>query len=217
MKPGERIKQFRESKGLKQGEFAESLGYSQGFVSEIECGKAKLSRHFLEQLMQVYAISADYILSTQPEVENGSLPEQKEVTVSIRYYPDLDLLDKNLYPNFTKCPVILVPISARALKPRVGHSYIMVVAQHDGMNPVISPGDIIVVDLDDKEIREKRVYLIKYENEFLFRYVTRYRSKAMSGFFLNAQEPSVGTHFVEEGTGGDILFGRVVWVCKLLS
>ena len=62
MKPGERIKNFREKKELSQTKFAEALGYSQKFVSDIETGKAEPSREFLKKLNKIFGISSDYIL-----------------------------------------------------------------------------------------------------------------------------------------------------------
>jgi transcriptional regulator with XRE-family HTH domain len=62
MKPGERIKLFRNKKGLSQEKLAKALGYSQEFVSEIETGEADPPREFLKKLNKVFGISSDYIL-----------------------------------------------------------------------------------------------------------------------------------------------------------
>ena len=71
MKPGERIKEFRIGKGLKQIDLKNSLGYSQGFISEIERGVKEPSRDFLIKLSEKYGISSDYVLY-------GSEDEQKK-------------------------------------------------------------------------------------------------------------------------------------------
>jgi transcriptional regulator with XRE-family HTH domain len=62
MKPGERIREFRKKKGLTQEEFAQKLGYTQGFLAEIEKGKKDPSREFLKKLKEVFGVSSDYIL-----------------------------------------------------------------------------------------------------------------------------------------------------------
>lgn len=220
MDPGKKIKKFRESKGLRQDEFAVAIGYSQGFLSEIERGAKPVSRHFLEQIMQVYGISADYILSTDKDLERHKKPERKEIFVSIKFLPDLKLVDRN-WPDLKKCPTILVPMSATrasTIKGRIDHSYIMVIAGQDGMNPLISKGDLVVIDLDDKEVRERSVYLVKYKDRFLFRYVTLFSGQGVKGYFLNAQEAAMGTSFVPiSDKVRDIILGRVLWVCKPLG
>jgi transcriptional regulator with XRE-family HTH domain len=62
MHPGEGIKDFRKGKGLSQPVFARSIGYSNGYLAEIELGKKKPSRRFLEKLFEVYGLSTDYVL-----------------------------------------------------------------------------------------------------------------------------------------------------------
>jgi transcriptional regulator with XRE-family HTH domain len=62
MKPGKRIRELRKEKGFTQGEFGDSLGYSDGFISQIEAGLREPSRKFLKKLKEVYGVSSDYIL-----------------------------------------------------------------------------------------------------------------------------------------------------------
>lgn len=71
MKIGERIKDFRQKKGLNQRKFAERLGFSYGYIADLERGRQKPSREVLERLTEVYAISSDYVLY-------GSEEEQKK-------------------------------------------------------------------------------------------------------------------------------------------
>jgi transcriptional regulator with XRE-family HTH domain len=59
---GERIKDFRKRQGLNQREFAKKLEYSYGYVADLERGRQKPSREFLEKLRHMFGISSDYIL-----------------------------------------------------------------------------------------------------------------------------------------------------------
>jgi len=59
---GERIKDFRKRQGLNQREFAKELEYSYGYIADLERGRQKPSREFLEKLRHVFGISSDYIL-----------------------------------------------------------------------------------------------------------------------------------------------------------
>lgn len=62
MKPGERIKKFRDVKGLSQVEFSEALGISQSYLAQIELGVRQPSREFLKKLNKVFNVPSDYIL-----------------------------------------------------------------------------------------------------------------------------------------------------------
>lgn len=62
MQIGERIKDFRKRQGLNQREFAKKLGYSYGYIADLERGRQKPSREFLEKLRHMFGISGDYIL-----------------------------------------------------------------------------------------------------------------------------------------------------------
>jgi transcriptional regulator with XRE-family HTH domain len=62
MKPGERIKKFRDAKGLTQEEFSEALGISQSYLAQIETGIRQPSREFLKKLNKVFKVPSDYIL-----------------------------------------------------------------------------------------------------------------------------------------------------------
>ena len=62
MDVGERIKDFRKRQGLNQREFAKKLGYSYGYIADLERGRQKPSREFLEKLRHMFGISGDYIL-----------------------------------------------------------------------------------------------------------------------------------------------------------
>lgn len=71
MEPGERIREFREKKGIDQKDFAEMLGFSRGYISQIENGIRKPSREFLKKLNEVFGISSDYILYGNPPDQVG--------------------------------------------------------------------------------------------------------------------------------------------------
>jgi len=84
MQPGEKIKEFRLIKGLTQEEFAESLGYSQNFLSAIEVGKVEPSRDFLIKLNEVFGISSDYILYGSDDERKNLI---KEMNVKYEILP----------------------------------------------------------------------------------------------------------------------------------
>lgn len=81
MKSGERIKDFRETKGITQGDFAGALGISQGYLAQIEIGIREPSREFLKKIYRVYGLSADHVLhgkEVSPQPEKSGIPKEIE-------------------------------------------------------------------------------------------------------------------------------------------
>ena len=56
-----KIKQIRVNLNLSQDNFAKSLGFSKGYIADIESGRTKPSRNLLEAIFQRYGISIDWL------------------------------------------------------------------------------------------------------------------------------------------------------------
>ena len=56
------ITDFRKSENLTQEQLAERLGYTQGYIADLERGRQKPSQKFFEKLNQVFKGSGHYIL-----------------------------------------------------------------------------------------------------------------------------------------------------------
>ena len=59
----EKIISVRNSKKLSQNKFAISIGYSQSYLADIESGRTRPSRKFLEEVNRKYGISIDWLVS----------------------------------------------------------------------------------------------------------------------------------------------------------
>ena len=66
MEVGERIREFRKKKNLNQRDFAQKMGYSYGYIADLERGRQKPSREFLERIKEQFGTSSDYILYGDP-------------------------------------------------------------------------------------------------------------------------------------------------------
>lgn len=96
MKPGERIKYFRNNKCLSQKAFADALGVTQGFISDLERGRQEPSREFLRKLNDVYNISSDYILYSGTAAQWEKI-EEKLKTVGVQ-----EEIIRELHPDYIK-------------------------------------------------------------------------------------------------------------------
>lgn len=59
---GKKIVALRKSLGLTQQEFANRIGYSQTYLGDIEVGRAKASRRFLESINKNFGVSLDSLI-----------------------------------------------------------------------------------------------------------------------------------------------------------
>lgn len=77
----QKIKEIRKKQRLSQNNFAKSLGYSQGYIADVESGRAKPSRGILEAIQRVYGTSIDWLLSENQildlieENKNSEVPQ----------------------------------------------------------------------------------------------------------------------------------------------
>jgi transcriptional regulator with XRE-family HTH domain len=76
MNIGERFKHIRETVGINQGEFAQALEVSQGYVSNIESGKKSPSESLIKLVVLNYRVSKSWLADGTGEMfpPNGSSP-----------------------------------------------------------------------------------------------------------------------------------------------
>lgn len=58
----QRLKEFRKSENLTQGEFADKLGVSQSYIAGVERGIREINTQTLKALKDVFGISSDWLL-----------------------------------------------------------------------------------------------------------------------------------------------------------
>lgn len=66
-----RLKAARIEKGLKQAEVAEMLKVNRSTITGYETGRSEPDIETLGELITLYEVSADWLLSTQTKRKNG--------------------------------------------------------------------------------------------------------------------------------------------------
>ncbi|CAG1021897.1 hypothetical protein DOJK_01319 [Patescibacteria group bacterium] len=72
---GVRIRTYRKSTGMSQQKLATLLGFSQGYIGDIEAGRSEPSFNFLSILTEKTNVSSDWILTGK-----GEMYRQADVT-----------------------------------------------------------------------------------------------------------------------------------------
>lgn len=114
---GLRIKKVREYLGMKQKDFAESIGMASSSISEVECGKTSPGFEFFYKLSKKYKINPTYLLHGEgamflPEAEeadNKAGPGKKDYGDSNRKIHELlwymersDMLKYSILESFSR-------------------------------------------------------------------------------------------------------------------
>ncbi len=81
---GERMKELRREKGLKQKDVAEALGVSPKAFTHYETGRRKPNYELLAKVAGFYGVTADYLLGMS-NMKRGRLATEEEL---IRFLPE---------------------------------------------------------------------------------------------------------------------------------
>ena len=77
------LQHIRKSQGITQMQLAEMTGYPQGFISQIENGKAGAPEAFVQKLQEIFKMSEAEVYSSQPQGENEGAAEANATTAEL--------------------------------------------------------------------------------------------------------------------------------------
>ena len=96
IKFGNRVKEIRNLLGMKQGEFANGMGISNSFLSEVEKGSTKVGHQFFYNMIKVYRVNPEYLLFGTGAVFVEDREESKKGKDSSYIGPDSQLVNEML-------------------------------------------------------------------------------------------------------------------------
>lgn len=91
-----RIRKLRRHLHMSQKEFAESLGLSPSFISEVEAGKTKPGYEFFKNLHLLYAVNPDYLHKGEGDYFIEKEPEE-EPGPNLDFGDSTELIEKMLW------------------------------------------------------------------------------------------------------------------------
>ena len=173
---GERLKQAREHRGLTQQEVAESAGMSQPTYFKIESGKTKRTT-YLNDLARALAVSADWLATGQgsmsvtieqnltPVTEWDDSTPLDDDEVEIPFYKDIAFacghgaINGDAPLEGRKLRMGKRTLSSLGVMPINAYA---VTARDDSMTPHIQDGDTIYIDKGRKEVKDGRIFAIRF-------------------------------------------------------
>lgn len=236
--PGERLRLFRNRLRLTQKVFAEELGFSEPVVRYIETDRRKPSRQFLVKLAERYGVSSDWLLDGSGAMMRGVGPafvdvltssaDQSsvrggEVTIEGAEFALIRRFDlaaaagagSAATDEVEKEPLAFRRdwLARRGLSPK---TLVLIRAAGDSMLPVISDGDLVMIDRAVTEIpvapahgRPAEIMVVRQGGDLRIKRVAR----PAADLYLLLSDSA--THAPDAVQGEDLLhfqvIGRVVW------
>ncbi len=146
-----RIYEIRTAKGLTQQQLADMIGTTNQQVGYLENGRRRLSTPWIDKLCDALSVSA------------GELFEASELDV-----PHVSWVEAGRFAETTDpyVPQGTPRIAVSGLGPGV---HIALTVDGDSMNRIAPEGSIIVVNLDDQELRPGKDYVFRMNDQATFK------------------------------------------------
>lgn len=211
------IKQLREKKKITIKELSEILGMSYQNARDIDNNKVILSSKYFEKLCKLFDCSVGELFGENP-VPNINI-------IKLKFYDNHNLLldlDNN---NYT-----LLSITREMLKfYRISDTFgiIGIKAWEDNMKPIIFHDDFLLIDILNKEITHKSIYVLKEKIFNGEKFEEKIRIKKI--LFENPFNPTVVVKSLETIAGdyppyevkleeiSKMIIGKVVYCGKLIN
>ena len=121
-----------------------------------------------------------------------------------------------LYFNDNEIPESEVIVYRPELKHRDRHNLCAVRVGGDSMEPMIPEGSIVVIDLDDKEFFDRKVFCVKKPDDGEWMAAVKRVRKWERGFVLVSENPEYSPEPVEV-EWRDLCVGRVIWMWRSIE
>lgn len=169
----DKLKLLRSILGLNQQNIADTLGCKIGKIKQIETGKtATISYADAKLLEKKYKLSEQWLrfnigdMFVGPSVEDfDELEEEFNAAnnISLPYYNDIKVsagtgcIAAESKKEYIKIPKIFLPNNYSSLEALTVHG--------DSMESTFFDNDLIIIDVDKKELLNGKIFIVMYEDE----------------------------------------------------
>lgn len=183
----QRIRLLRKHLDLTQEEFAKQIGYDRSYIANIEREKAEVTKRLILLIEKTYNANPAWIEEGKGDMFNGpsimdsvgSMDEERQQILPLNFrgvwFPgqEIKLHDKRdivIIPVYNEVdagdavrnhasldPIDWVPIKAKWLNQNM----IAIKIKGNSMEPTITDGSVVMVDCNQKDIVDGKVYVIE--------------------------------------------------------
>lgn len=104
---GERIREYRKSKGLTMADFGDRLGISGQAISQIELGKTMINERIIKAICSEFSVSREWLETGEGTMELLPLDDDAELFAEMQKIPNSATLESlkaiaRMYVGLTK-------------------------------------------------------------------------------------------------------------------
>lgn len=207
---GERIKQFRGD--LELGALADKLGVHKNTLSNYERGVRSPDANFLVKFLQVFpSANPGWLLTgegSKERMEGGEVPEGFFLVP----FHEVALKGPGGGIIVSKQVINYVSFDANWVRNFLGVSpqdLAMIAVKGDNMEPTLSDGDMVLVDLRGNRIEDNGIYVLQFKDALLVR---RLHRKLDGSVIVKSDNKTYEPEILsEEEAEGLTVVGRVIW------
>lgn len=167
-----RIKERRLQLGLKQNQLAKKIGIAATNISMWESGATSPKGENLIRLANALKVAPEWILYGG-EVEPGN----RELAQAEYLMIDIPPLFDNTGPKY-------FPRAQLETQNLDLESLYWMPAPDDSMSPSVREGDVLVVDMHDREVKDGKVYIVRYADALIIKRLF----KRINGLLLRSDD-----------------------------
>jgi len=209
----DRLRILRAHLKLSQKDFAQKIGFSRSYCSEIEKGKVEPTERFLKLIEQTFNVNPRWLREGEGEMfleEGKELAKQKipgAIDLSkFKLIPVYSVVGAGPKLNITEAePIEWVPVPEEYAR----NDIIAIKVRGESMHPIIPDGAVVGIDIEDKHIVSGQIYCVwrDYEGMVLRRVFVR------AGYIILKPENPI---FPEESIPPEeiesLIVGKFKWV-----
>lgn len=209
---GERIAQFRKKKGLTQLQLAELCGWENG-QARVGNYERSLREPSISDLRTLAEALDTTLLALLEETPTSTFPSPDDYAL-IPLYSAAGAAGRGHFNDHVEVKGGLVFrrewLKRMSLKEQCLH---VIYATGHSMEPVISDGDVVLIDESQREPRDQGIYVIRRpDGEFI---IKRLIQTALGGWIIRSDNDDKRLYPDEMARKSDIgdlvIIGRVVW------
>ncbi|RJF94844.1 XRE family transcriptional regulator [Oleomonas cavernae] len=212
MTVGARLKQFRESKGLSQEEFADAIGTTQRSLSRYEADETELKVSAVQRLAEIGCDTAWLVTGATPLSHPSEVSAVGLLLIEIPHYAVAFSAGngRSAAPEDEAFHSLTVPEEwARRVTRRNPKHLIMALAEGNSMEPTIGDGATLLIDKTDQALSNGRIYALVVDDTL---FVKRVRRTLKGEIFLTSDNKSFPEEQLDNDETRDIrIIGQVVW------
>ena len=192
-----RLKQLRNSRGITQDELGRMLGVQKAAICKYENGRVNMPNSVIMRLVEIFQVSADYLLGTDEVVPLLKSNSAKLSSSSMPHTPAIAGLPMLADENITE----YIPVSANEVSS--GECFFMQVEGDCMTGDHIVEGSLVLVR-KCVEADNNCIGVVRIGDEVLLRHIQRFGKQLA----LTPSNPAYNTMIVSEG---DVqIIGKVI-------